>query len=446
MPHLDFTYHSQDQADIFDHPARFKIVRAGRRWGKTVGGATKALEICLLQPKSMHLWVDVTQLNISRYWSEVFQPKLPEGAFKWSEQRKIAKFQNGSQIVFASAERPQNMEGFAYDYVWLNEAGIILAQRPRMWTQSIRPMTIEGRGARVCFIGTPKEDAAIYRQLSERAREADWEEGKHDWIEFHRSSYDNPTLTYENIAELSGEMPHELHRQEIYAEWAMSDAGSAVIPYNLVIAATERDIGMVKHIRPKWGVDVAGGGADRSTLAKRCANHLLEPIRAWREGDLMRFSAIIRDEYDATEEKLRPSRIFVDANGLGKGVHDRLREWGLPSRGIMVQESASSKDRYFGLRDELWFRGREWFEEKTCYIPKDKDLLWELTTPLFTLKKKIKVESKADLKRRGARSPDLADAFLLTFAGGPDRTDSGLMSHYDRPKRSQYGETSWMSN
>ena len=446
-----FTYHSEDQRSIFHHPARFKVVRAGRRWGKTVGGATRALEIGYTE-NSTHLWVDTTQNNISRYYSEVFFPMLPQGSFKWSEQRKILKLQNGnikSQIVFASAQKPQNMEGFAYDYVWLNEAGIILLEKPKMWSQSILPMTIEKKGAKVCFIGTPKMGSFLYQQRSEKARSAVWEAGVHDWIEFHRTSYDNPLLTEALIQELVEELNPEEYQQEIYGEFVMDNAGYLTIPHDLVKAAIGRDVALSRGFRPKWGVDVAGGGGDRSTLAKRRANHLLEPVKKWSEPDTMRFAAIVRDEYDETDEKDRPSNIFVDANGLGKGVHDRLKEWGLPSRGIMVQESASSKDRYHRLRDELWFKGREWFEERTCSIPEDRDLVKELTTPLYNPNHgsgQIKVESKKDMKKRGAMSPDLADAFLLTFAGGPDRIDARTMRAYDRPKRHRSGGTSWMSN
>lgn len=56
-------------------------------------------------------------------------------------------------------------------------------------------------------------------------------------------------------------------------------------------------------------------------------------------------------------------------------------------------------------------------------MPRDEALISELTTPLysFTSSGKIVVESKDDLKKRGVRSPDLADAFLLTFAGGLQR-------------------------
>jgi hypothetical protein len=70
------------------------------------------------------------------------------------------------------------------------------------------------------------------------------------------------------------------------------------------------------------------------------------------------------------------------------------------------------------LRDELWFKGREWFQDKACSMPKDDALIAELTAPTyaFTSTGKMVVESKADMKKRGMRSPDLADAFLLTFA------------------------------
>ena len=72
------------------------------------------------------------------------------------------------------------------------------------------------------------------------------------------------------------------------------------------------------------------------------------------------------------------------------------------------------------LRDELWFKGREWFQDRACSMPQDDALIAELTAPTYTFTStgKMVVESKADMKKRGMRSPDLADAFLLTFAGG----------------------------
>ena len=55
------------------------------------------------------------------------------------------------------------------------------------------------------------------------------------------------------------------------------------------------------------------------------------------------------------------------------------------------------------LRDELWFKGREWFQEKACSMPQDDALIAELTAPTYTFTStgKMVVESKADMKKRG---------------------------------------------
>jgi hypothetical protein len=47
------------------------------------------------------------------------------------------------------------------------------------------------------------------------------------------------------------------------------------------------------------------------------------------------------------------------------------------------------------------------------------------------------VESKADMKKRGVRSPDLADAFLLTFACGLEKK----IDAYRKPKARRH--SSW---
>ena len=89
-------------------------------------------------------------------------------------------------------------------------------------------------------------------------------------------------------------------------------------------------------------------------------------------------------------------------------------------RGVNVGEAAASRENCARLRDELWFKGREWFQDRACSMPKDDALIAELTSPTyaFTSTGKMVVESKADMKKLGLRSPDLADAFLLTFACG----------------------------
>ena len=76
-------------------------------------------------------------------------------------------------------------------------------------------------------------------------------------------------------------------------------------------------------------------------------------------------------------------------------------------RGVNVGEAAASRENCARLRDELWFKGREWFQDKACSMPNDDALIAELTAPTysFTSTGKMVVESKADMKKRGMRSP-----------------------------------------
>ena len=50
---------------------------------------------------------------------------------------------------------------------------------------------------------------------------------------------------------------------------------------------------------------------------------------------------------------------------------------------------------------------------------------------------KLKLESKEDMKRRGLASPDVADAFVLTFAGDAATASSGYTNVWNKPVKRQ---------
>ena len=137
------------------------------------------------------------------------------------------------------------------------------------------------------------------------------------------------------------------------------------IEFVSVLGAVGRNISSLDYY-PVWGVDIARFGDDRTALAKRQKNKLLEPVKCWNSTDLMATAGKIKAEYDATPYQMRPSEILIDVIGLGAGVYDRCRELGLPVRGINVGEAAASRDNCMRLRDELWFKGREWFQHQVA--------------------------------------------------------------------------------
>jgi hypothetical protein len=231
---------------------------------------------------------------------------------------------------------------------------------------------------------------------------------------------------------------------------AFEESGeNKLIPSASIRAAVKRNVKPIKMWKPIWGLDIGGESdtGDRTALAKRMANVLLEPVQSWRGKDPMQIAGLVKAEYDDTETILKPAFICVDTIFQGAGIVARLREMNIPVIGVNVAESSSISDKCNRLRDELWWKAREWFKGNDVVLPDGcDDLIIELASPRYshTSSGKLVVESKDDMKERGISSPDLADAFNLTFAGPNIEQDIREIDRYARPRHSSGGQ-SWMT-
>ena len=205
-------------------------------------------------------------------------------------------------------------------------------------------------------------------------------------------------------------------RVEVKGKFPTADSDT-VVPLDLVKSAVNRDVALQTSAPIIWGLDVARQGADKSALCIRQGNHVLE-IQTINSPDLMQLCGRIKAKYDEEQSMNRPQEILVDAIGLGAGVVDRLLEQDLPVRGINVAEVPSTKGTYINLRAELWFKIKEWLGGRDVRLTDDDGLVSEISSPIYKFNStgKIKVESKEDMKKRGIKSPDKADALALTMA------------------------------
>ncbi len=116
--------------------------------------------------------------------------------------------------------------------------------------------------------------------------------------------------------------------------------------------------------------------------------------------------------------------IIGDSNGVGRGAMEWLtRYYRKKGRGkvkVVHYNSgigALDKKRYNRKRDEMWHKyGRKWVANPRCKLLNLPGLKRQLTAPQFSERNNIiYVESKADLKKRGIESTNLADALLQTL-------------------------------
>lgn len=222
MSGIDLSY-TEPQLDIFFGSDDFKYVNVtkGRRFGATKGGANAFIEFAIEGQKL--LWGDTINSNIDRYFERYMRPELRRHGvpYRWSSQRKELGIFDG-WIDFRSADKPYNWEGFGYDKIFLNEAGIILKNKS-LYTETVLPMLLDNPNSQLIAAGVPKgknlktgEEHPFY-QLYKRA--IDKTPG-HRQLSF--SSYDNPLLGKADIkaleVEMSGMSP-ELVEQEIYGKF-----------------------------------------------------------------------------------------------------------------------------------------------------------------------------------------------------------------------------------
>lgn len=202
-----------------------------------------------------------------------------------------------------------------------------------------------------------------------------------------------------------------------------------LIPWDWVMRAVERSRNETVVPLPTdplvIGVDVGGGGEDPSIVMPRKGPFVLDVLE-FNEIDTTkigyRVEGAIREHLLSDVEQVA---VGVDVIGVGRGVYSYLTETArlVGVHPINVAEQPSESERFFRLRDQLWWQAREAFEQDRVVLPTQDGritpevdgLIAELTTIKYSDEKgKIKVEGKPELKRRGLPSPNKADAFCIT--------------------------------
>ena len=238
------------------------------------------------------------------------------------------------------------------------------------------------------------------------------------WFCMQVNCRDSPRVAPEFITEIANRYGENSNafRIRVQGEFPLAE-DDVLIPADLVESAMQRTIEPDYSQPEVWGLDVSRFGADQSVLIKRRGRFLSEPPRRWQGIDTMALAGVIKAEFDSLLPAARPALIAVDVIGIGSGVVDRLMEQNLPVLGVNVGEQPSVTGRFRRMRDELWFRAREWLEARNVSLPYDDKLRADLCAPRVTYLSDgtMQVESKAQLRARGFASPDSADALCLTF-------------------------------
>lgn len=245
---------------------------------------------------------------------------------KYVESKKEGELyitlKNGHTIWAKSADKPENLVGEGLTLATFDEFGIM---KERVWTESIRPALMDKHGKAI-FIGTPKGKNHFYR-LFKRGISDDPKDK--DWKSFQFTSFENPILTEEELADVTQDMPELIYKQEILAQF-IEMGGEVFLTYQAQMVEMQPptstddfivfglDLATKEDYTVLIGYDVS---TNRPVIFERF-NHVL-----W-ESQIERLAQIF--------EKYRNHICYIDSTGVGDPIYERLRLLGVNVKGIVI--------------------------------------------------------------------------------------------------------------
>ena len=203
-----------NQMRVWRTPARFKVIVAGRRWGKTNYAKTTMMAAAGSKPNQL-IWYIAPTYPMAKdiMWVDLIDSIPPQWIAKTNETKMAVKLINGSRIHCKGADSPDTLRGVGLNYVVLDE---FQDMHPDVWKKIIRP-TLATTLGKATFIGTPKSFNQLYDVYmlgqNEKLQVAQ------RWHSWQFRSVDSPFVPPEEIEAARSEMDEKSFKQEFEASF-----------------------------------------------------------------------------------------------------------------------------------------------------------------------------------------------------------------------------------
>ena len=212
---------NKGQQEVSASPARFRVVVAGRRWGKTTLSIRDMARVARTPEK--RVWYIAPSYRMAK---QIVWDKLKEKLYRlnWvdkvNESDLTIRLKNMSSISLRGADNPDSLRGVRLDHVIFDEAAMI---DPKAWTEVIRPTLSDSQGTAM-FISTPMGRNWLF-DLYERGIDPN----EHAWESFTYKTIEGGNVPEEEIAAARRDLDERQFQQEYEASF-VTYAG--VIYYN----------------------------------------------------------------------------------------------------------------------------------------------------------------------------------------------------------------------
>lgn len=200
------------QAEVATSPARFKVITAGRRWGKSVLSRMQVLKWATEQQGDYWIVSPTFAMGKDIHWKQGFLNEVPR---EWIEKKNEAELEitlkNGSRIALKSSENPDRLRGVKLRGLIVDEIAS-MRNWTSIWDEVLRP-TLTDYQSPAIFISTP----AGYNHFYDLWKLG--QGGSPDWESWRFTSYDNPYIPSEEIDSAQIELDEDVFQQEYMAQF-----------------------------------------------------------------------------------------------------------------------------------------------------------------------------------------------------------------------------------
>ncbi len=218
------------QWEVMNSPARFRVVVAGRRFGKTELALVEIAEAC--KREDQNIWyVGPTDGQSKRMvWDRLKAATEPLWARTPLESTNRIDLTNGTKVVVNGAFKRDSLRGDGLDFLVLDE---FASMEATIWRKVFRPMLADRKG-RALFMGTPMGRNHFFDAYEKGQLEVSAE-----WKSFQLTTADGGIVTADELASAADDLDADSYRQEFGAEFG-------TFGKHRVYAAFDREV----HVKP----------------------------------------------------------------------------------------------------------------------------------------------------------------------------------------------------
>ena len=338
------------QLEVHNSDARFKVLSAGRRWGKTRLGVNECLDAAAQGGRAW--WVSPSYKTSEVGWRPLRQiaRKLPGAEIRLVD--RMVTLPGGGFVAVRSADNPDSLRGEGLDYVVMDECAFM---QKEAWTEAIRP-ALSDRQGKALFISTPKGRNWFWEVYQ---RGVNGEEG---WQAWTFPTANNPFIAESEIEAAKRDLPEMIFRQEYLAEF-IDDSGGVFRRVQEAAILEPREYEQGKQYVA--GVDVAASVDFTVVSVLDAESKEMVYMDRFNRVDY----PVLINRLESVYHRYHLTSMVVESNSIGRPVIDEL-----VSRGLNIVPFATTSATKQGIIQNL----QAAFENRQILVLDEPVLIGEL--------------------------------------------------------------------